>query len=215
MNMKRREFSKVAAGVAFASSAVLSGLARAQATTPVAGKDYRVLEQKAPVDAAPGKVEVVEFFSYMCPHCAAFEPTFSAWTKRVPKDVVIRRVPVSFLANFEVLQRMYFALEAMNLVEKVHANVFIAIHGERRVFANAAVVGDWIASQAVDRAKFMDQFNSFTVATKATRATQLTNAYQIESVPALGVAGRFLTDGTPRGLQVVETLVAEARAGRA
>lgn len=214
MNMKRREFSRVAAGAALASSTWLSPLAHAQAAKPAAGKDYQVLEQRALVEAPAGKVEVVEFFSYMCPHCNAFEPTFSAWTKKTPKDVVVRRVPVHFLANPEVLQRMYYALEAMNLVEKLHAAVFAAVHTEHRNFNTVAVAADWVAAQGADRAKFMEQFNSFTAATKATRATQLTNAYRVEGVPALGVAGRFLAEGTARGLQVVESLVADVKAGR-
>lgn len=214
MNMKRREFSRAAAGAALASSAWLSPLAHAQAGKPVAGKDYQVLDQPAQVEAPTGKIEVVEFFSYMCPHCNAFEPTFSAWVKKAPKDVVVRRVPVHFLPNFQVLQRMYFALEAMNLVDKLHAGVFAAVHSESRNFNSAAVAADWVAAQGVDRAKFMDQYNSFTVATKATRATQLTNAYKVEGVPALGVAGRFLTEGTAKGLAVVEALAADIKTGR-
>jgi len=216
MNMKRRDFSRVAAGAALASSTWLSPVVQAQSLTgkPVAGKDYQVLDQRALVEAPAGKVEVVEFFSYMCPHCNAFEPTFAAWSKKLPKDVIVRRVPVHFLANFEVLQRMYYAMEAMNLVDKLHANVFAAIHNEHRNLNSAAVAADWMATQGVDKTKFMEQYNSFTAATKATRATQLTNAYRVEGVPALGVAGRFLTDGTAKGIQVVEALVAEVKAGR-
>ena len=156
MNMKRREFSKAAAGVALASTALLSPLAQAQAKKPVAGTDYGVLEQKSPVDAPAGKVEVVEFFSYACPHCNAFEPTFSEWTKRAPKDVVVRRVPVSFLANPVVFQRLYFSLEAMNLVDKLHASVFTAVHDEHRNFNDAAAAADWVASKGGDRAKFLE-----------------------------------------------------------
>jgi len=214
MNMKRRNFSMVAAGAALASSALLSPLAHAQAKKPVAGKDYQVLEQRSPVEAPVGKVEVVEFFSYMCPHCNVFEPQFNEWSKHVPKDVVIRRVPVPFLANFDVLQRFYFALEAMNLVEKMHATVFAAVHVEHRTFTDAAAAADFVASKGADRAKFLEHFSSFTVANKVARATQLTNSYKIDGVPALGVAGRFLTEGTPKGLLTVDSLVAEVKAGR-
>lgn len=214
MNMKRREFSKAAAGAALASSAWLSPLAHAQASKPVAGKDYQVLDPRAPVEAPAGKVELVEFFSYACPHCNAFEPTFSAWTKHAPKEVVVRRIPVHFLPNFEVFQRMYFALEAMNLVDKLHAGVFNAVHGEHRVFKDTATAADWVATQGVDRAKFLEQFNSFSAATKTARATQLTNTYKIDGVPAFGVAGRFLVEGTAKGLQIVEALVADIKAGR-
>jgi thiol:disulfide interchange protein DsbA len=209
MNIKRRDFSKVATGLA-----LVPGALWAQAAKPVAGKDYQVLDPRAPVDAPVGKVEVVEFFSYMCPHCNAFEPTFAAWSKRSPKNVVVRRVPVAFLEDFEVMQRLYYALEAMGLVDKLHAGVFAAIHGERRKFKDAAAAADWVAMQGVDRTKFVEQFSSFSVVSKASRAGQLTNAYKIEGVPAVGVGGRFLTDGTTKGLQTVEALVAEIQAGR-
>lgn len=214
MNMKRREFSLCTAGAGLAFSGLLVPLARAQNAKPVAGKDFQLLEQRAPVEAPAGSVEVVEFFSYMCHVCNAFEPTFNAWTKSPPKGVVVRRVPVPFLPNFDVMQRMYFALEAMNLVEKLHARVFAAIHVDRRSFSDGAMAADWVATQGGDRSKFLDQFKSFTTATKTARATQLTNNYKIDGVPMLGVAGRFLTEGTTKGLQVVEALVEDIKAGR-
>lgn len=214
MKLQRREFSRLAAGAALASTALMGATAQAQAKKPVAGKDYQVLEQRASVEAPAGKVEVVEFFSYMCPHCRAFEPTFSEWTKRAPKDAVIRRIPVSFLANAPVLQRLYYSLEALNLVDKLHAAVFAAVHEERRTFPDANAAADWVATKGVDRSKFLEHFNSFTVASKASKASQLTNTYKIDGVPALGVAGRFLIGGNVAGLQVVEALVAEVKAGR-
>jgi len=209
MNMKRRDFSQAATGLA-----LIPGALWAQAAKPVAGKDYQVLDPRVPVDAPAGKVEVVEFFSYMCPHCNVFEPTFAAWSKRAPKNVVVRRVPVAFLQDFEVLQRLYYALEAMGLVDKLHAGVFSAIHSERRSFRDGAAAADWVAMQGVDRTKFVEQFSSFSVVSKASRAGQLTNAYKIDGVPAIGVGGRFLTEGTTKGLQIVEALVAEIQAGR-
>lgn len=209
MNMKRRDFSQAATGLA-----LIPGALWAQAAKPVAGKDYQVLDPRVPVDAPAGKVEVVEFFSYMCPHCNVFEPTFAAWSKRAPKNVVVRRVPVAFLQDFEVLQRFYYSLEAMGLVDKLHAGVFSAIHSERRSFRDGAAAADWVAMQGVDRTKFVEQFSSFSVVSKASRAGQLTNAYKIDGVPAIGVGGRFLTEGTTKGLQIVEALVAEIQAGR-
>ncbi len=214
MNMKRREFSLGAAGAALASSTLLTSLASAQAAKPVAGKDYQILDQRAPVEAPAGSVEVVEFFSYMCHVCNAFEPTFSAWTKSPAKGVVVRRVPVPFLQNFESMQRLYFALDAMSLVDKLHAAVFAAVHVERRTLSDAATIADWVAAQGVDRSKFLGHFNSFTTATRMTRAKQLTDIYAIDGVPMLGVAGRFLTQGSPKGLQIVEALVADIKAGR-
>lgn len=216
--MKRREFSQAAAGAALASCAVLPPLAHAQNKKPVAGADYQVLDPRAPVDAPAGKIEVVEFFWYSCPHCNAFEPTLAAWVKKLPKDIAFRRVPVAFRDDFVPQQRLFYALEAMGLVEKLHAKVFAAIHVEKLNLTGGEAITEWVGKQGVDKAKFVEQYNSFSVVTKAGRASKLQNAYKVEGVPALGVAGRFYTDGTmagsiDRAVQVVESLVAEVRAG--
>ncbi len=216
--MKRRDFS-LACGAMAAGSALLAPGARAQGKPPEAGTDYVVLDKRAAVEAPAGKIEVVEFFWYSCPHCNVFEPTFDAWSKRVAKDVLVRRVPVAFRDDFGPQQRLFYALEAMGLVDKLHRKVFAAIHTEKQNLAKAEQIADWIAKQGVDKAKFMEQYNSFSATTKASRATQLQNAYKVEGVPALGVAGRFYTDGDKaksmeRALQVVESLVAQVRSGR-
>lgn len=128
-------------------------------------------------------------------------------------------MPVAFNSSFQPQQRLYYALEAMGLVDKLHAKVFYAIHVERKRLEKPEIIADWIATQGVDKAKFMENFNSFTTVSKVSRASQLTAAYNVEGVPAMGVAGRFYTDGTmARGmehvLQVVDYLVSEIRKGR-
>ena len=216
--MKRRDFS-VVCGAALAGSAVAPRLALAQAKPPAAGTDYMVLEKRASVEAPAGKIEVVEFFWYSCPHCNAFEPTLNAWVKGVAKDVSVRRVPVAFRDDFVPQQRLFYALEAMGLLDKLHGQVFAAIHVEKQKLARGDEIGDWVGKQGVDKTKFMEQYNSFSISTKATRGAQLQNAYRVEGVPALGVAGRFYTDGSlarsmERALQVVEFLTGEVRSGR-
>ena len=216
--MKRRDFS-VVCGAALAGSAVAPRLALAQAKPPVAGTDYMVLEKRASVEAPAGKIEVVEFFWYSCPHCNAFEPTLNAWVKGVGKDVSVRRVHVAFRDDFVPQQRLFYALEAMGLLDKLHGQVFAAIHVEKQKLARGDEIGDWVGKQGVDKTKFMEQYNSFSISTKATRGAQLQNAYRVEGVPALGVAGRFYTDGSlarsmERALQVVEFLTGEVRSGR-
>ena len=215
--MKRRDFS-LACGVA-AGAAWLPTGALAQAKPPQAGTDYLVVEKPAGVEAPAGKIEVVEFFWYSCSHCNAFEPALEGWIKRAPKDVVVRRVPVAFQDSFVPQQRLFYTLEAMGLLDKLHAKVFAAIHGEKQNLTKADAIVDWVVKQGVDKAKFQEQFNSFSVATKATRGTQLQNAYRVEGVPSLGVAGRFYTDSTltknmDRALQVVDFLAAQVRSGR-
>jgi thiol:disulfide interchange protein DsbA len=217
--MKRRDFSLLAGGAAVASSALWSAAAHADVNKVEAGTDYLPLEPRAPVEAPAGKIEVVEFFWYNCPHCNAFEPQLENWLKTLPKDVTFRRVPVAFRDDFVPQQRLYFALEAMGLVDKLHAKVFAAIHGDKQDLSKAASIADWVAKQGVDMVKFNQQYSSFSVATKATKAAQLQNAYKVEGVPALGVAGRFYIDGTltksmERALKVVESLVAGVRSGK-
>jgi thiol:disulfide interchange protein DsbA len=219
MNMKRREFSQAAAGAALASAALLSPLAHAQARKPVAGKDFHILDAKAPVEAPAGKIEVVEFFWYSCPHCNIFEPALANWVKALPKDMAFKRSHVAFNDGFVPQQRLFLALEAMGMLEKLHVKVFNAIHSEKVNLAKGDAITDWVVKQGVDKAKFLEQYNSFSVSTKATRSTQLQNAYRVEGVPALGIAGRFYTDGSmagsmERALQVAEYLIAEVRAGR-
>ena len=216
--MKRRDFSLVC-GAAVAGVAGHSGLALAQARPPVAGDDYLVLEKRAAVEAPAGKIEVVEFFWYSCPHCNAFEPTLEAWIKRAPKDVSVRRVPVAFRDDFVPQQRLFYALEALGLLDKLHAKVFVAIHGEKLKLDRMETITDWVVKQGVDKTKFIAQYNSFSVATKSTKARQLQDAYKVEGVPALGVAGRFYVDGTlaksmERALQVVDFLAGTLRKSR-
>ena len=211
--MKRRDF--VTAGTVLAGSGLWSGAAQAQLKFED-GTDYETLATRVAVDAPTGKVEVIEFFWYNCPHCNAFEPTLEPWVKLLPKDVYFHRVPIAFRDDFVPQQRFYYALEAMGLVDKLHTKVFAAIHTEKLDLSKGPAIIDWVAKNGVDKAKFTEQFNGFAVASKATKATQLQNAYKVEGVPALGVAGRFYTDGTlgqgvERALKVVDYLITVAR----
>ncbi len=217
MNMKRREFSQVAAGAALASSTLFSSTAQAQAIKFSAGKEYHILDGRAPVDAPAGKIEVVEFFWYSCPHCNAFEPTLETWVKTLPKDVVFRRSHVAFQDNFVPQQRLALTLDAMGLVEKLHTKVFAAIHAEKANLSTGDAIAEWVGRQGIDKAKFLEQYNSFSIQSKAKRATQLQNAYRVEGVPSLGIAGRFYTDGSmagsmERALKIAEAIIADVRA---
>lgn len=216
--MKRRDFS-LASGALLAGAALLPQAHAQGQQSFQSGQDYLPLGKPAPVEAPSGKIEVIEFFWYNCPHCNSFEPALEAWIKQAPQDIFVKRVPVAFRSTFVGQQRLYYALEAMDLVDKLHAKVFYAIHVERKRLEEPEAIADWIVQHGVDRAKFMEHFNSFSVASKATRAAQLTDAYKVEGVPALGVAGRFYTDGSltknmNRALQVVDFLVGEVRKGR-
>jgi thiol:disulfide interchange protein DsbA len=215
--MLRRDFSLTLGALAASSTGLTTAFA--QGRKPESGEDYLTLDKRAPVDTPVGKIEVLEFFWYSCPHCNAFEPALETWIKRAPPDVVVKRIPVAFRDDFGPQQKLFFAIEAMGLVDKLHAKVFHAIHTERQRLSQPEAIADWVAKQGVDKARFMEQFNSFSVAGKASRAVTLQNAYKVEGVPALGIAGRFYTDGTlaktmNRALQIADFLIAEVRQSR-
>lgn len=216
--MKRREFSLTSASVLATSALTLAPFStvQAQGQKPEEGKDYLALKKPVATEAAAGKIDVVEFFWYACPHCNAFEPTLEEWLKRLPKDVSFRRVPVSFQDSFVPPQKLYYTLEAMNLLETMHRKVFYAIHVQHEQLAKDAAVIDWAAKQGLDKAKFTEIYNSFTVAAKVRKASQLQEAFQVAGVPALGIAGKYYTDGSqaqsmPRALMVTDYLIAEER----
>jgi thiol:disulfide interchange protein DsbA len=189
------------------------------AKKPVEGTDYLSLDKRVPTDVGAGKIELIEFFWYSCPHCNSFEPQFAAWVKAAPKDVVVVRVPVRFRDDFEAQQRAYYVFESLNMVDAMHGKLFHAIHTERQQLNTAPALAAWANKNGLPEKKFLDTFNSFGVATKARRATQLQEAFKVQGVPALGVAGRFYTDGSltqtmDRALQVAEYLIGEVRRGR-
>lgn len=213
--MNRREFSATAAGALGALALGLPGLALAQRKFE-AGKDYKTLDKRVPVDAPPGKIEVTEFFWYSCPHCNAFEPKLVAWSKRLPPDVVLRRVPVAFRDDFVPQQRLFYTLEAMGKLDELHQKVFDAVHKQRQPTDREDSILKFAEANGLDRAKFQELYNSFAISAKARRATQLQNAYQVEGVPALGIAGLYYLDGEvaggmDRGLQVVDYLIGTER----
>lgn len=216
--MQRRDFSRslLAAGAtALTAGAGFTSLnAQAQAAGLKEGTDYIRLGKPAPVETPAGQIEVVEFFAYSCIHCYNFEPSLADWIKRKPANVVVRRTPVAFNEGFVPLQRLYYTLEAMGQVEKLHEKVFRSIFVDKERLSTPESIVAWAEKQGLDKAKFTEQFNSFTVAGKAKKAAQLQDAYQVEGTPALGVAGRFYIPGQgPRTLQIAEALIAQIRKG--
>ena len=210
--MKRREFAIGAAALPLAAPM----LANAQGRPPEDGHDYRTLDKRVAVDAPPGKIEVVDFFWYSCPHCNAFEPMLQAWSRKLPDDVVLRRVPAAFRDDMVPQQRLFYTLEAMGKLPDLHVKVFDAIHKEGADLTRIAPMAQWVAKQGIDPQKFTDVYNSFTISAKARRAVELQDRYQVEGVPAFGIAGRWYTDPTLAGdnarfVRVAEFLIAKAR----
>ena len=214
--MNRREFSLAAASALALAAVGWPQAVLAQGRRPEEGTDYVPLDKRAPVDAPPGKIEVVDFFWYSCPHCNAFEPKLQAWIAKLPADVSLKRIPVGFRDDFVPQQRMFYALDAMGKLDELHTKIFRAIHVEHIPVDKENVIVEWLGHQGVDTAKFRELYNSFAVSAKARRATQIQDAYKVQGVPAIGIAGRWYTDGDlagnmDRALQITDFLVARAR----
>lgn len=214
--MNRREFSVQAIAACVAGAATsLANLAQAQGATPIEGTHYVKLNQ--PLAVPPGKIEVIEFFWYGCPHCNDFEPTLDAWSKKLPGDVNFRRVPVAFRAEpFTTHQRIFYALDAMGLIPTMHRKVFYAIHNQHQRLDKPDAIAAFMQQNGVDSAKFLEHFNSFSVQSKSHQAVKLAADYKIDGVPAIGVHGRYFTSGALAGtadgtLAVADFLINKAR----
>ncbi|NTV95833.1 MAG: thiol:disulfide interchange protein DsbA/DsbL [Thiobacillus sp.] len=168
------------------------------ASAAEAGKDYTVLSPAQPT-AGKGKVEVVEFFAYTCPHCFDLEPELEAWARKLPRNVVLKRQPVIFSDDWEPMARAYFALEALGVADKLHADVFNAVHIQDKNLSHPEDFFDWGAKQGLDRAKLKAAFESFSTGTKVARAKQLQRAYKINGVPTLAVNGKYVTSASMTG----------------
>jgi len=168
-----------------------AGVAQAQ---PAAGVEYRQLAAPQATDV-PGKIEVLEFFWYGCPHCFRFETVLSAWLKKLPKDVNFRRVPAMFNNDYAQGARAFYALEAIGVEQRLHKALFDAVHtGPGLRVADEAALTAWLAGQGVDTKKFAAAYRSFSVEAKMKRAAQLTEAYKIDGVPTMAVDGKYVVN---------------------
>jgi len=194
--------------------------AQAQLT---AGRDYVPVQPPQPTDSG-GKIEVLEFFWYGCPHCNNLQPSLQAWLKRKPADVELKHIPAVFQDSWVPLTKAYYTIEAMGLVDKLHQEMFATLHRQRVQLRDANAIFDWAANKGVDRKKFADTYNSFGVNGRTQRSIKLTRKYDIPGTPALVIDGKYLTAPSmtlkdrvvdyDRFFQVVDALIAEARKGK-
>ena len=215
--MNRRDFSATLIATSLGAAAALPLTALAQTGAPTEGTQFAKVDPPVP-PLAPGKIEVLEFFSYACPHCNAFEPTVEAWAKKVPADVAFHRVPAPFLMNAENFMRTYYALETMGQVATMQRKIFAAVHVDRLHLDKPADIAALVGKNGIDAAKFLDVFNSFSVATSVARAKKLAAAYKLDSVPTVMVNGRYSTSpaqsgGLEQTMAVVDFLIQRARKG--
>ena len=155
-------------------------------------------EINPPQPTEPGKVEVLEFFAYSCPHCAVLEPMLQKWIKSLPQNVVVKQVPVAFNAGMKPLVQLYYSLEALNRLD-LHPIVFKTIHDDKKRLFTKAEMLPWIESQGIDKAKFEAVFDSFGVVSKTQRAEQLGRSYNVQGTPSIAVGGKYITSPSEAG----------------
>lgn len=200
---------------------VLSAAAFTAYAQPAAmqeGKQYVRLKNAVPVETG-NKIEVIEFFSYGCPHCADLEPIIENWAKTLPPDVQFRRVPVLFQPRWVTLGKEFYALEALGVDQRLNGEVFNAIHKQGTDLSNEKTFLDWVATKGVDRKKAEDMMNSFGINGKVNRAKSQAAAYNIQSVPTVVIDGKFVTASDKVGSHsnlpaAINALVDKARAER-
>ena len=188
--MQKRSFLSTV--LALAAGFMIAGSANAQLAL---GRDYVNIEPPQPTENA-AKIEVVEFFSYGCPHCNDFHPVISKWAAKLPADVTFKRVPVSFgRAQWANLGKLYYAAEATGELGRLDNAAFYVLHSKNMRLFDEGTIVDWAGQQGVDKAKYGEAFKSFGVASKMQRADQMAAAYKIQGVPAIAVDGRYLVVG--------------------
>ena len=197
--------------------ALFSGLT---ATMPVFAQATPAFTPVSPVQPTddPAKIEVIEFFSYGCPHCNDFHPLISQWAAKQPADVVLKRVPVTFgRAAWGNAAKLYYTLEATGDLARLDSEVFKAIHTDRTNLFDEKSIFEWVAKKGVDAKKFADTFNSFGIMSKVKRADQMAQAYKVSGVPAVYVDGKYAVAGNNFGevLANADKAIAKARSEKA
>ena len=169
------------------------GTAFASPTDPKNGVEYITLAQPQAVQAAGKKVEVIEFFMYHCPHCNALEPRLEQWVKKQGDNIVLRRVHIPSQGASDPEAHLYLTLEAMGKVEQMHAKVFKAMHVDRVRLTKDDTIIDWVSKNGIDRAAFLNAWNSFGVMTKLRQQSKLVEAYKVDGAPTIVIDGKYQT----------------------
>lgn len=209
MKFSRRHFVGVVFGAAVAATMPVSA--------QTLGQDYTLVSPTQPTDN-PAKIEVIEFFSYGCPHCNDFFPFISAWAAKLPGDVVVKKVPITFgRAAWANIARLYYTLELTGDLARLDGAVFKAIHQDRANLFDESGIKDWVVSKGVNATKFSDDFKSFGVMSHVRRGDQLAQAYRIQGVPAIAIDGKYLVGGHDfnETLAIADKLIAKVRAEKA
>ena len=156
-----------------------------------AGVHYKILQTQGVVDD-PSKIEVREFFSYICPHCFHLQPAVDSWLKKQPSYVDFVRTPVTFLPHAKALARAYYVEQALGKVDQMNDAIFNAIHKDHDPIFNQDALAEFFTKYGVKKTDFDQLYNSFGVSTKLRQADAMAQDYQIQGVPSFVVNGKYL-----------------------
>ena len=181
------------------------------------GEGWDPIEPPIATSAPEGKVEVVEFFWYGCPHCFTMEPQLEAWLEKKPDNVDFKRVPTPLNPSWTVHAQFFYAAEALGVGDRLHKPLFEALHVQKRKLFDKQSLIDFAVEQGVDRQKFSDAWDSFGVYVKVQQARKLGQRYGLSGVPAIGINGKYKTSGSLAGtysrmFEIVNELVAKETA---
>ena len=156
------------------------------------GADVLTLRQagKVETNAPLNTVEVVEFFSYTCPHCAHFAPKLTAWRTQQPDNVRLIYLPVSWRADMLAPQRLYFTLAQLNRLD-LHEQVFADWNNDPKSLATDATVLRWAQRQGFDKKTWQSTYNSAVITRQVRAAQQAFRRFELRGVPSVVVNGRY------------------------
>jgi thiol:disulfide interchange protein DsbA len=169
-----------------------AGAAFATPTNPQNGVEYTTLAAPLPTQASGKKVEVIEFFMYHCPVCNALEPAFEEWVKKQGDNIVLRRVHMPYTGPADPEAHLFLTLEALGKSEELAPKVFHARHVEHMKLSDDVIL-DWAGKNGLDKARFLETWNSFGVTTRLRGLSRVLDAYKIESVPTIVIDGKYVT----------------------
>lgn len=156
--------------------------------------DYRVIKPQ-PLSVASG-IEVIDFFWYGCPHCYNLQPALERWISRKPADVTVRRIPAVLRDSWAPHARIYYTLEALGEVERLHQRVYYGYHVEELAMSKPEVVAEWAVRNGIARERWNEAYDSVAVQRKVEEAARLSRAYSVTGTPSLVVNGRYLTSSS-------------------
>lgn len=181
------------------------------------GVQYEPTSQRMAKNTSADKIEVIELFSYSCPHCFTLDSQIMKWKETLPENVTFVQVPAIFRDSWLQLARVFYAAQVTGDSEKLHKALFNAIHIDKRRLDTEERLLDFVAEQGIDRKKFAETMDSFTVKTNVKKALVISQTAGVSGVPSIIVDGRYHTDAPKAGgmtemLEVAEHLIEKVEA---